>query len=277
VGIVTFDETGGKVKLGDIGEGAQGGVSREDAERELAGLSDELFELQDLLWGARTHAVLVVLQGRDTAGKDGAIKHVVGYLNPRGVHVTSFGVPTEEEREHDFLWRVHKHAPRRGEFGIFNRSHYEDVLVVRVHNLAPKEIWGERFGHIRDFEELLVEHGTIVLKYFLHISKDEQKKRLVEREQDPRTAWKLNAGDWRERDKWDEYTNVYEDAISRTATKRAPWMVVPADAKWYRNLVLARSIVQTLRPYKKTWREKLDEVGAKKKAELEAYMRAKKA
>lgn len=276
MGIVTFDETGGKVKLGEIAEGPPGSLSREEAAKELEGLGEELFELQDLLWGARTHAVLVVLQGRDTAGKDGAIKHVVGYLNPRGVHVTSFGVPTEEEREHDFLWRVHAHAPRKGEFGIFNRSHYEDILVVRVHDLVPKEIWGERFGHIRDFEELLVEHGTIVLKYFLHISKDEQKKRLLDREQDPRTAWKLNVGDWQEREKWDEYTNVYEDAISRTATKRAPWMVVPADAKWYRNLLIARSIVHTLRPYKKIWREKLDQVGAKKKAELEAYKREKK-
>jgi len=276
VGVVTFDKTGERVKLGDIREGAPEGIKREEASRELEGLSEELFELQDLLWGARTHAVLVVLQGRDTAGKDGAIKHVVGYLNPRGVHVTSFGVPTEEEREHDFLWRIHAHAPRKGEFGIFNRSHYEDVLVVRVHNLAPKELWGERFGHINDFEELLSEHGTIVLKYFLHISKDEQKKRLLEREQDPRTAWKLNAGDWRDREKWDEYTEAYEDAISRTATKRAPWTIVPADSKWYRNLVIARSIVHSLRPYKKVWREKLDEVGAEKKAELEAYMSGKR-
>jgi PPK2 family polyphosphate:nucleotide phosphotransferase len=275
VGVVTFDRSGEKVKLGDIKEGPSEGQSRDEAARELEGLSAELFELQDLLWGARTHAVLVVLQGRDTAGKDGAIKHVVGYLNPRGVHVTSFGVPTEEEREHDFLWRIHRHAPRRGEFGIFNRSHYEDVLVVRVHDLAPRETWGERFGHINDFEELLVEHGTIVLKYFLHISKEEQKKRLVEREQDARTAWKLNAGDWREREKWDEYTEAYEDAISRTATKRAPWVVVPADAKWYRNLVIARSIVQALRPYKKVWRDKLDQVGSRKKAELEAYKQRK--
>ncbi len=271
MGVVTFDKTGEKVNLGAISEAPPGGVAREEAARELVTLGEELFGLQDLLWGARTHSVLVVLQGRDTAGKDGAIKHVVGLLNPRGVHVTSFGVPTEEEREHDFLWRIHRQTPRKGELSIFNRSHYEDVLVVRVHELAPRELWGERFGHIRDFEELLCEHGTIVLKFFLHISKDEQKKRLVEREQDPRTAWKLSPGDWQEREKWSEYTEAYEDAISRTATKRAPWTIVPADAKWYRNLVIAREIVQSLRPYKKVWQDKLDQVGRRKKAELDAY------
>lgn len=274
MGIVMYDKTDGRVKLAEVSESPPKNFSRDEAQKELANLGDELFTLQDLLWGARTHAVLVVLQGRDTAGKDGAIKHVVGFLNPRGVHVTSFGVPTTEEREHDFLWRVHRNAPRFGEFAIFNRSHYEDVLVVRVHNLAPKEIWGERFGHIRDFEELLVEHRTIVLKFFLHISKDEQKKRLLDREQDPRTAWKLNAGDWQEREKWDEYTDAYEDAISRTATKRAPWRIVPADAKWYRNLVIARTIVEELRPYKKVWQEKLDRVGVEKKAELEAFKKS---
>jgi PPK2 family polyphosphate:nucleotide phosphotransferase len=275
VGITVFDKTDERVKLSDISEAPPNRLSRNDAQEEFTDLGDELFALQDLLWGARTHSVLVVLQGRDTAGKDGAIKHVAGFLNQRGVHVTSFGVPTAEEREHDFLWRVHRNTPRLGEFGIFNRSHYEDILVVRVHNLAPKEIWGERFGHIRDFEELLVEHHTIVLKFFLHISKDEQKKRLLEREQDPRRAWKLAANDWKEREKWDEYTNAYEDAISRTATKHAPWRIVPADSKWYRNVVIARSIVEELRPYKKIWQEKLDQVGVEKKAELEAYQRTK--
>src|SRR3712207_6308473 len=138
------------------------------------------------------------------------------------------------ELEHDFLWRIHRHTPRKGELAIFNRSHYEDVLVVRVHDLAPKSLWKERFGHIRDFEELLAEHGTIVLKFFLHISKDEQKKRLLKREEDSRKAWKLNAGDWEDREHWDDYTEAYEEAISRTATKLAPWHIVPADAKWYR-------------------------------------------
>jgi PPK2 family polyphosphate:nucleotide phosphotransferase len=193
---------------------------------------------------------------------------VAGYLNPRGVSVTSFGVPSEEEREHDFLWRIHCHAPRKGEFAIFNRSHYEDVLVVRVHELVPESLWKERYGHIRDFEELLFEHGTIVLKFFLHISREEQEKRLIEREKEPRKAWKINAGDWEDREHWDDYTKAYEDALSRTATRRAPWTLVPADSKWYRNLVVARTIAEALRPYRGEWQKKLDEVGARKKAEL---------
>ena len=275
--ITTFEKAGSKVRLDDISTRPPQGVSREEAEKKFGDLGDELFELQDLLWGARTHSVLVILQGRDSAGKDGVIKHVVGCLNPRGVEVTSFGVPTREEAEHDFLWRVHRHTPRKGEFSIFNRSHYEDVLVVRVHNLVPKSLWGERYGHIADFEKLLAEHNTIVLKYFLHISKDEQEKRLKEREVDRRTAWKLNAGDWREREKWDEYTEAYEEAISRTSRERAPWHVVPADSKWFRNLTIARSVVEALRPHRKTWQEKLDEDGAKAKAELEAYRRERSA
>jgi PPK2 family polyphosphate:nucleotide phosphotransferase len=213
---------------------------------------------------------MVVLQGRDSAGKDGAIKHVAGCLNPRGVSVVSFGVPTDEEGAHDFLWRVHRHAPRLGEFAIFNRSHYEDVLVVRVHGLAPRRLWKERYGHIADFEELLAEHGTIVLKYFLHISKNEQKKRLLERESDPKAAWKLNANDWKERDYWDEYTDAYEDAISKTAAPHAPWTVVPSDAKWYRNLVIAESIVEALRARRADWEKALDETARQRRAELAA-------
>lgn len=269
--IPVFHKEGSSVKLDDIPTEPPKGASRDEFEERFKDLGDELFKLQELLWGARTHSVLVVLQGRDTAGKDGTIKHVVGCLNPRGVQVVSFGVPTREESEHDFLWRVHRHAPRKGELSIFNRSHYEDVLVVRVHGLAPASIWKERFGHIRDFEELLAEHGTIVLKYFLHISKDEQKQRLLEREKDPRTAWKLNPGDWKERQHWDEYTEAYEDVIKKTSTDHAPWTVVPADSKWYRDLVIARSIVDALRPYKKGWEEKLQSDGVRARAELDAY------
>jgi PPK2 family polyphosphate:nucleotide phosphotransferase len=221
--------------------------------------------------GSRARSVLVVLQGRDGAGKDGAIKNVVGFLNPRGVNVVSFGVPTEEERQHDFLWRVHRHAPRQGEFAIFNRSHYEDVLVVRVHDLAPRSLWKERYGHIVDFEELLAEHGTLVLKYFLHITKKEQEKRLLEREAKAETAWKLNPNDWKEREFWDEYTEAYEDAISKTAAKHAPWTVVPANAKWYRNLVIAESICEALRAHRKDWKRKLVEMGAAARLELERY------
>lgn len=269
-----FDEPGRKIRLSDIDPDPPEGMTKEKAAARFEELNEELFRLQELMWGARTHSVLVVLQGRDAAGKDGAIKHVVGALNPRGVHVVSFGVPTPEEREHDFLWRVHRHAPRLGEFSIFNRSHYEDVLVVRVHDLVPKAIWKERFDHINGFEELLAEHGTILLKFFLHISKKEQEKRLVEREKDPSTAWKLNVNDWKERERWGDYTEAYEDAMERCSTRFAPWHVVPADAKWYRNLVIAEAVVEAMRPHEKAWIEKLDADGAEGRRELAEYRQA---
>jgi PPK2 family polyphosphate:nucleotide phosphotransferase len=271
MGANVFDKPGRKVDLDSISAEPPRGLTKEKALERLAELGKELFELQDAMFGAKLSSVMVVLQGRDGAGKDGTIKHVVGTLNPRGVSVASFGVPTAEEREHDFLWRVHRHAPRLGEFSIFNRSHYEDVLVVRVHDLAPKKLWKERFGHIVDFEELLAEHGTIVLKYFLHITNKEQKARLLEREKDPKTAWKLNPNDWKERDHWDEYTRAYEDVIAKTAAPHAPWTVVPANAKWYRNLVIAESIVAALRPHRKDWKRKLEAMGADGRRELEEY------
>lgn len=270
---IRFADRGEKVRLDDISPEPPGGMTKEKAQRRFAELGAELFELQDAMFGAKVNGAMIVLQGRDSAGKDGAIKHVAGCLNPRGVSVLSFGVPTAEEREHDFLWRVHRHAPRLGEVAIFNRSHYEDVLVVRVHGLVPRKLWQQRYGHIADFEELLAEHGTIVLKYFLHISKKEQKERLLEREQSAQTAWKLNPNDWRERDYWDEYTKAYEDAISKTAAPHAPWIVVPANAKWYRNLVIAQSIVETLRRHRPGWKKALDDMGRKRRAELAAFRR----
>ena len=266
-----FDKPGARVRLDDISAAPPKGMTKDKAAKRLAAAGAELFRLQDAMYGAKTTSVLVVLQGRDGAGKDGAIKHVAGFLNPRGVAVTSFGVPTAEERQHDFLWRVHRHAPRLGEFAIFNRSHYEDVLVVRVHGLAPKKLWKERYGHIGDFEELLAEHGTIVLKYFLHITREEQEERLLERERDPSTAWKLNPNDWKEREHWDEYTAAYEDAISRTAAAHAPWTVVPANAKWYRNLVIAESIAAALADHEKEWKGTLESMGRQGRAELEAF------
>ncbi|HEY1289646.1 MAG TPA: PPK2 family polyphosphate kinase [Burkholderiales bacterium] len=271
-----FDRPGHKVRLDDISAEPPKAMTREKAEPRLAELGEELFALQDEMFSAKASSVLVVLQGRDTAGKDGTIKHVAGYLNPRGVSVVSFGVPTHEERDHDFLWRVHRHAPRLGEFAIFNRSHYEDVLVVRVHELAPKALWKARYGHIADFEAMLAEHGTIVLKYFLHITKREQKERLLEREKDPANAWKLNPNDWKERDCWDEYTEAYEDAISKTAAKHAPWTVVPANAKWYRNLVVAESIVAALRAHRKGWDRRLKSMAAEAIGALSAYRKGKK-
>ena len=266
-----YDKSGRKVRLDDISAEPPKGMTKEKAQKRFASLAEEMFKLQDSLFGAKLHGVLVVLQGRDGAGKDGAIKHVVGQLNPRGVAVTSFGVPTLEERQHDFLWRVHRHAPRLGEFSIFNRSHYEDVLVVRVHDLVPKKLWKARFDHIADFEEMLAEHGIIILKYFLHITREEQEQRLLDREKVPETAWKLNPNDWKERDHWDEYTEAYEEAISRTAALHAPWTIVPANAKWYRNLVIAESIAAALSERRKDWRKKLEEMGRAGRAELEAY------
>jgi PPK2 family polyphosphate:nucleotide phosphotransferase len=271
-----FDRPGAKVRLDDIPAEPPKGMTREKAQARFEKLGAELFELQEQMFAAKVTSVLVVLQGRDGAGKDGSIKHVAGCLNPRGVSVTSFGVPSAEELAHDFLWRIQRHTPRMGEFSIFNRSHYEDVLVVRVHRLAPEALWKERYGHIVDFEELLAEHGTIVLKYFLHITKDEQKERLLAREEDPTTAWKLNVNDWKEREYWDEYTEAYEDAISRTATKKAPWIIVPANAKWYRNLVIAESIAEALRAHRERWERKLEELSAEAKARLAEYRRPRK-
>jgi PPK2 family polyphosphate:nucleotide phosphotransferase len=273
--ILTIDKQGEKLKLDGISAAPPKKADKDAAKQELDAIGEELFDLQDLLWGAKQHSVLIVLQGRDTAGKDGTIKHVAGYLNPRGVSVASFGVPSEEEREHDFLWRVHRHAPRKGELAIFNRSHYEDVLVVRVHGLVPESLWKERYAHIRDFEEMLSEHGTLILKFFLHISREEQERRLLDREKEPRKAWKINAGDWEDREHWDDYTQAYEEAISRTSTKKAPWTIVPADSKWYRNLVVARTLVEALRPYRESWQKQLDAVGARKKAELAAWRKGK--
>lgn len=272
---LVYERAGAKVRLEKISAAPPRGMNKERARARFVELGAEMFELQDAMFGARLASVMVVLQGRDSAGKDGAIKHVAGCLNPRGVNVVSFGVPTAEEREHDFLWRVHRHAPRLGEFAIFNRSHYEDVLAVRVHGLAPKKLWKARYEHIADFEQLLAEHGCLVLKYFLHISKSEQKERLLEREQDPRTAWKLNPNDWRERDLWDDYTEAYQDAISKTAAPHAPWTIVPANAKWYRNLVIAESIVGALRAHRKDWNAKLTAMGRAGRAGLAAY-RAKR-
>ncbi|MCC6811930.1 MAG: polyphosphate kinase 2 family protein [Deltaproteobacteria bacterium] len=266
-----------KLSLKDIDTAAPKKVNKEEALKQQEKLEEELFMLQDLMFGAKKNSVLVVLQGRDTAGKDGTIKRVVGALNPRGVHVASFGVPTEEEREHDFLWRIHRHTPRLGEFSIFNRSHYEDVLVVRVHQLLPEKIWKERYDHINTFEETLAEHGCLILKFFLHISKDEQKDRLLEREADPSKAWKLNPNDWKERQYWGEYTEANEVAISRCSSEHAPWWVVPADAKWYRNLVVTEALVKTLRPYRESWVKALEREGKAAKAALEEYKKKEKA
>lgn len=267
-------EGGRKIKLKDFDAGEVAGLKRAEAEERTAHILEELVELQELLYAVQTESVLVVLQGRDTSGKDGTISHVAGPLNSQSCTVASFKVPTENELAHDFLWRVHARTPPKGNIQIFNRSHYEDVLVVRVHELAPKAIWRERYEHINAFERLLADSATIILKFYLHISLEEQEKRLRKREIDPVKAWKLSAGDWKEREHWDAYTAAYEDALNRCSTKHAPWFIVPADKKWFRNLAVAEALRDALLPFRKQWLAKLEEVGREKKKEIEEYRSA---
>jgi len=219
---------------------------KREAPEALDALNERLEALQELLYAEGQHKVLVVLQAMDTGGKDGTIRHVFEGVNPQGVKVAGFGVPTEEELAHDYLWRVHKRTPGKGEIVIFNRSHYEDVLVVRVHNLVPPEVWRRRYGHINDFERLLVDEGTTIVKFYLHISRDEQRERLQARLDRPHKRWKFKLGDLEERALWPQYVAAYEEMLSRTSTEWAPWHVVPANRKWYRNLVVAQAIVETL-------------------------------
>ena len=265
-----------KIKLKDFDPDDNAGLTREQAEAKTAKLCAELTELQTLLYATGEQRVLIVLQGRDTAGKDGTIRAVMGPLNALGCSVASFKVPTSHELAHDFLWRVHQHTPGKGEITVFNRSHYEDVLVVRVHDVVPKNIWQARFEHINHFEELITSNNTIVLKFYLHISKEEQEERLLEREQDAAKAWKLSIGDWKERELWDDYTEAYEDAINKCSTKAAPWYIVPANNKWFRNLAVAEAIVKALTPYKKQWLKKLDNMGAQELAAIQEFRRQKK-
>ncbi|MFO0985474.1 MAG: polyphosphate kinase 2 family protein [Planctomycetota bacterium] len=212
------------------------------AEHRLAQLRAEMAELQGLLYADNRYALLVLLQGIDASGKDGTIRHVMSGLSPLGCHVTPFKQPSEEELDHDFLWRVHHVMPRRGEIAIFNRSHYEDVLIVRVHDLVPKKDWKRRYKHINLFERVLVENGTVILKFFLHISKDEQKRRFEERLANPKKYWKFAASDVAERKLWDDYMRAYEAALSKCSTPWARWTIVPANKKWVRNLVVAETI-----------------------------------
>ena len=222
------------------------GLDKEEGRERLAPLNERLEELQELLWAESKHRVLVVLQAMDTGGKDGTIRHVFDGVNPQGVKVASFKKPTSRELAHDYLWRVHPHTPGSGEIVIFNRSHYEDVLVVRVHDLVPRKVWKRRYEQINDFERLLAEEGTTILKFFLHISKEEQKERLQARLDEPHKNWKFSKGDLAERALWDDYQKAYEDVLSKTSTEAAPWYVIPGDQKWFRNLLISQILVDTL-------------------------------
>lgn len=219
---------------------------KDDARPVFEERQHRLAELQDVLYAQGEHRLLVVLQAMDTGGKDGTIRHVFNEVDPIGVRMQSFKKPTERELAHDYLWRVHPHVPGDGEVVVFNRSHYEDVLVVRVHGWVDDATARRRFGHIRDFERLLVDEGTTIVKLFLHISEDEQRERLQARLDEPDKRWKFSTGDLAERKRWDDYQRVYTEAIQETSTEDAPWYVVPADRKWYRNLVVSQILIDTL-------------------------------
>lgn len=234
----------------DPGDDSAFDYDKETGKEYLETLNRELEALQELLYAEHKHKLLVVLQGTDTSGKDGVIRHVFDGVNPQGVSVANFKQPTDDELDHDYLWRVHRCVPGKGQIVIFNRSHYEDVLVVRVHKLVPETVWSKRYAQINDFERILADEGTTILKFFLHISKDEQKERLQARLDDPNKRWKFNPGDLEERKLWPKYTEAYEDVLSKTSTEWAPWYIVPSNRKWYRNLVIGNVLVETLKGLK---------------------------
>jgi len=222
------------------------GTGKEEFEPQFDELQYQLQQLQKRLYAQNKHRILVVMQAMDTGGKDGCIKHVFSRIDPQGIHVRSFKKPNEEELARDFLWRVHSKVPRNGELVIFNRSHYEDIIAVRVKKIFPAEVWKRRQQHVIDFEKMLAEEGTTIVKIFLHISKDEQKRRLQARLDNPSKHWKVNPDDLVDRARWDEFMTAYEDVITKTSTASAPWYMVPADRKWYRNLCVARIMLDTL-------------------------------
>ena len=244
-------EPDAKVKLKKLDPAYTGKHELQDeAKKETEAYLRKLFEQQILLYAEHKHSILVVLQALDAGGKDGTIKHVFTALNPQGTFVTSFKQPTPAELAHDFLWRVHPHAPAKGEIAIFNRSHYEDVLVPWVHKLISKDTWTKRCQQIRDFEALLSENGTAILKFFLHTSKEEQLARFAQRLDDPKRNWKISESDYTERLLWDDYIEAFEDGIRATSTKEAPWYVIPADHKWFRNLAVSQIMADTMEDLK---------------------------
>ena len=238
--------TKGQLTLADIDPGATPGVRKATARADKARDGEKLRQLQERLYAEGTRSVLLVLQGMDTSGKDGTIIHVIGAVDPQGVQITGFKSPTEEERQHDFLWRIRKALPQPRMLGIFNRSHYEDVLIVRVRKLVPEAVWSKRYDEINRFEREVVAGGTTVVKICLHISFDEQRKRLLDRLMDPTKRWKFSPKDLDERELWPEYQVAYDAALFRCSTDRAPWYVVPANKKWYRNWAITRILVETL-------------------------------
>lgn len=244
----------------DASETSQFDGSKDEAERKFNKLAAELGELQEILFAEGKRKFLIVFQAMDTGGKDGTVRAVFGQVNPQGVRVANFKAPTATELAHDYLWRVHQQVPAKGEMVIFNRSHYEDVLVVRVHNLAPEEVWKKRYDQINAFEKMLAEEGTTILKFYLHIDKDEQRERLLERIDVPEKRWKFNPGDLKERAYWDDYMQAFEAVLEKTSTAYAPWYVVPANRNWYRNLVVADTLVDTLHSLKMSYPQPAEDI-----------------
>ena len=241
---------GKKIKLDDIDPEETHGMTKAAASAVLEKQVDRLSVLQYMLYAEAQRSLLVVLQGIDAAGKDGTIRHVMSGLNPQGVRVTPFKAPEGAEKRHDYLWRVHQAAPELGQIGIFNRSHYEDVLIVRVHNLVAKPVWSKRYEQINDFERMLDANGTRIIKFLLYISKEEQAKRFRMRLEDEKKRWKFSPDDLKEREYWDDYIEAYNDVLKKCSTDRAPWYVIPANKKWFRNLAVAQVIVETLESMK---------------------------
>jgi len=240
-------DPGSKVDLSKVDAGFKDQhESHEHALPEIESYTQRLHDQQYLMYAEGKRSLLICLQGRDAAGKDGTINHVLGAMNPQGCTVTGFKVPSKEEAAHDFLWRYHQHTPGKGQVAIFNRSHYEDVLVVRVHDLVPKKVWSQRYEQINAFEQMLADNGTHILKFYLHIDPEEQLERFKQRILDPARHWKISDGDYAERPYWDAYTEAFEDALSKTSTKHAPWFVIPSNHKWFRNLAISRIVAETL-------------------------------
>jgi len=238
---------GSKVRLGGIDANSTGEEKSKAAARdELATMGERLAELQELMYVEGKRSLLIVLQAMDAGGKDGTVNHVISYMNPQGVTVYPFKIPSAEESAHDYLWRVHKVTPAKGHVAVFNRSHYEDVLVVRVDGLAPEEVWSRRYQEINAFEKLLSDNGTHILKFYLHIDRQEQLDRFKNRLDDPKKHWKVSEADYAKRELWDKYREAYEDAISKCSAEHAPWYVIPANHKWFRDLAISRILVKTL-------------------------------
>lgn len=260
---------GSTVRIASLGTRIDGGITRKEAETEVEAHRAMLTELHELLYVAGTHAVLLVLQGIDASGKDGTIRNVFTAFNPAGCRVVSFKEPSPLEARHDYLWRIHQQVPAKGEIVVFNRSHYESVLVERVHGIVPQPVWSTRYGEINAFEQTLVNNGTIIIKFFLHISPEEQWERLQARLADPAKWWKLSVADFEDRARWEQFEAAYDDMLSKTSTDAAPWYVIPADRKWYRDLTVARIVRHRLETLSAPWRDAIAEAGRRQRQAVE--------